>query len=109
MITRRQITCFILSPDPKFCTAMHYTYIIESVKDGLWYTGVTGDLRKRLSNHLKGQVRSTRHRRPLRLIYYEACLSETDARQRERYLKSGKGKRYLSQRLAMWIAESGRG
>ncbi len=74
---------------------MHYTYVIESAKDGRWYTGVTGDLRTRLANRLKGQVRSTSHRRPLRLVYYEACLSEADARRRERYLKSGKGSRGL--------------
>ncbi len=86
---------------------MYYTYIIKSSKDGQWYTGVTSDLRARLQNHLKGQVRSTRHRRPLNLVYYEGCLSEADARRRERYLKSGKGKRYLRQRLTVWMATNG--
>jgi predicted GIY-YIG superfamily endonuclease len=45
---------------------------------------------------------STRFRRPLRLIYYEACLEAADAYRRERYLKTGKGKRYLRQRLKAW-------
>ena len=85
---------------------MYYTYVLESAKDGQWYTGVTGDLRARLTNHLKGHVRSTGHRRPLRLAYYEGCLSQADARRRERYLKSGKGKRYLKQRLATWIGQN---
>jgi len=85
---------------------MHYTYVIESARDGQWYTGATSDLRARLRNHTNGQVRSTRHRRPLKLIYYEACLNEADARRRELYLKSGKGKRYLRQRLARWILEN---
>jgi len=86
---------------------MHYTYVIESGKDGQWYTGVTSDLRTRLRSHLKGQVRSTHYRLPLRLIYYEACLSEPDARRRERYLKSGNGKRYLKQRLASFFSDRG--
>jgi len=86
---------------------MYYTYIIKSSKDGQWYTGVTSDLRARLQNHLKGQVRSTRHRRPLNLVYYEGCLSGADARRRERYLKSGKGKRYLRLRLTVWMATNG--
>lgn len=43
----------------------------------------------------------------MRLVYYEACLNELDAYRRERYLKSGKGKRYLRQRLAEWLAVNG--
>ncbi len=82
---------------------MYYTYVLQSTKDGRWYTGVTGNLRARVADHLNGRVESTRHRRPLRLIYYEACRSEADAKRRERYLKTGKGKRYLRQRLAMWF------
>jgi len=86
---------------------MHYPYVIESDKDSQWYTGVTSDLRARFRSHLKGQVRSTHSRRPVRLVYDEACLSEADARRRERYLKSGKGKRYLQQRLALLISDRG--
>jgi len=85
---------------------MYYTYVIQSTKDHQWYTGMTADLRSRMANHLKGRVRSTSHRHPLRLVYYEACLNEADGRRRERYLKSGEGKRYLQQRLPTWIAEN---
>ncbi|MCZ6452384.1 MAG: GIY-YIG nuclease family protein [Deltaproteobacteria bacterium] len=86
---------------------MQYTYVIESGKDSQWYTGVTNDLRARFQSHLKGQVRSTHYRRPLRLIYYEACFSKADDRRRERYLKSGEGKRYLKQRLALFFSDWG--
>ena len=82
---------------------MYYTYVLYSVRDGRWYTGATRNLRERVREHESGRVRSTRHRRPFRLIYYEACLSEADARRRERYLKTGRGKRYLRQRLAVWL------
>ncbi len=84
---------------------MHYTYVIESCKDSQWTTDVTSDLRARFRSQLKGQVRSTHYRRPLRLIYYEACLSEVDARRSERYLKNGK--RYLKQRLALFFSDRG--
>ena len=84
---------------------MHYVYVLHSSKDGNFYTGVTNDLKKRFAEHEKGYVRSTKHRRPLALIYYEACLNEEDAARRERYLKSGMGKRYLKQRLTEGLKE----
>ena len=59
---------------------MYYTYVLQSIKDGRWYTGHSGDLRARIDDHLKGRVESTRQRRPLQLIYYEACLTEADAK-----------------------------
>lgn len=45
---------------------------------------------------------STKLRRPLKLIYFEACLNEDDAKQREKYFKSTIGRRYLSKRLQNW-------
>jgi putative endonuclease len=84
---------------------MKYSYVLLSEKDGKFYIGSTGDLRERLQEHNKGRVRSTAYRRPLRLIYYEGCLSMDDACRRERYLKTGRGGRYLKQRLASWLSE----
>ena len=65
-----------------------------------------GTARARVAAHEQGRVRSTAYRRPLRLVYYEACLSPDDAYRRERYLKSGRGGRYLRQRLISWLPES---
>jgi putative endonuclease len=78
---------------------MHYVYTLLSEKDGYFYTGSTNDLKRRIEKHNTGRVNSTKNRRPLKLIYFEACLNESDARQRERYLKSGMGKKYLRNRL----------
>lgn len=50
--------------------------------------GFTGNLRKRLNEHEKGLVRSTVTRKPLKLIYFEACLNQQDASKREQYLKT---------------------
>ena len=85
---------------------MHYTYVLRRNRDQGFYTGCTSDLRQRCREHARGGVRSTSHRRPLELIYYEACLSRDDALRRERFLKSGKGKRYLRSRLAAGLLGS---
>ena len=83
---------------------VHYTYVLLSRLDGRFYIGATGDLRERVKLHSEGRVRSTVHRRPLALVYYEAYLSADDAYRRERYLKSGKGGRYLRTRLSSSLA-----
>ena len=76
-----------------------YTYILESLMDKKLYIGYTHDLRKRIEEHKKGKSSPTKTRLPLMLIYYEACLNETDAKRRERYLKTTKGRRFLGLRL----------
>jgi putative endonuclease len=68
---------------------MYYVYILKSLKDDRIYTGFSGNLKQRLLEHENGLVSSTKNRRPLKLIYYQAFLSETDARLEEKYLKSG--------------------
>ena len=84
---------------------MHYRYVLLSETDGRFYTGTTGDLQKRLDQHAGGRVRSTAYRRPLKLLYDEACLEPEDAYRRERFLKTGKGGRYLKNRLASSLCE----
>lgn len=76
-----------------------YTYVLMSEKDLKFYTGSTNNLNKRLEQHNAGLVRSTNHRLPVKLIYFEACLDKHDAYQREKYLKTGMGKRFLKNRL----------
>ncbi len=81
-----------------------YVYILRSKKDNNWYTGSTNDLQRRFRDHNNGRVAATSARRPLTLVYYEACRDDHDARKREKYLKSGMGKRYLKNRLANDLA-----
>ena len=84
---------------------MWYVYILKSEKTHRWYTGFTNDLRKRILSHNSGKNKSTKYGAPWKLIYYEACLNQKDARTREKYLKSGMGKRYLKNRLKFFFAE----
>lgn len=73
-----------------------YAYILKSQKDGRLYIGYTNNLKRRLSQHAKGEVISTKNRRPLKLIHYEYFIDETDAKAREVFLKSGAGHDQLS-------------
>lgn len=82
---------------------MYYTYVLFSMKDGNFYTGFTQDLKLRLDQHSKGQVESTRDRRPLELVYYEACLNRNDATHREKYLKTYHGKAYIRKRIKSYL------
>jgi len=81
----------------------YYVYILVSLKDGNKYTGYTKDLSSRFVAHQNGKVQSTKSRRPLRLIYFEGCLSQKDALKREKYLKTHYGKLYLGNRLKSYF------
>ncbi len=79
---------------------MFYVYILKSKKDGKCYLGSTNDLRCRIVEHNKGKIFSTKYRRPLASVYYEAFLSEKDARRREQSLKNyGQGITNLYKRM----------
>ena len=82
---------------------MYYTYVLRSFKDNQYYTGFTKDLRQRFEQHQKGRIDSTKDRRPLELIYYEACLDQNDATKREKYLKTHNGKMFLKKRLKSYL------
>jgi putative endonuclease len=86
---------------------MYYIYVMQSMKDKQFYTGFTRDLQNRLREHNAGRVSSTKKRGPFELIYYEACLNEQDCLAREKYLKSGMGKRYLKNRLKRFLSLTG--
>ncbi len=69
----------------------HYVYVLRSLKDDQLYTGFSSDLKARIAAHEAGEVPSTKDRRPMELVYYEACRSRADATRREKYLKSAWG------------------
>lgn len=66
---------------------MYYVYVLKSLKDNDCYIGSTKDLKRRFFEHCDGKVKSTKPRRPFKLIYYEAYYDEKDARLRESRLK----------------------
>ena len=86
-------------PSNTSSSVFFYVYVLESIKDGKRYIGYTNNLRKRIEEHNKGKSFSTKPRLPLKLIYFEGCLNEEDAKRREDYLKTTQGRRFLGLRL----------
>ncbi len=76
-----------------------FVYVLKCEKTSTFYTGCTKNLKQRIEQHNKGEVYYTKRRMPIKLIYFEACSNKDDAFRRERYLKTGMGKRYLKNRL----------
>lgn len=83
---------------------MFYVYILLE-NNGQLYTGFTADLKQRVKDHNAGKVESTRDRRPLELVHYEAYIKESDARRREKYLKTSEGKYFLKQQIRDFLEE----
>jgi len=76
-------------------TERYYVYTLLSLKDKKSYTGFTANLKQRLQQHARGEVKSTKDRRPLKLIHYEYFLDKDDAIAREVFFKSGFGRKQL--------------
>jgi putative endonuclease len=76
-----------------------FVYIIESEKDGRLYKGMTSDIQNRLKEHNTGKQKSTKAYRPWKLLYLEEFSSRVEARNREKYFKSGVGREYLNEKL----------
>jgi len=74
---------------------MYVVYVLQSLKDNNFYIGCTSNLEKRLSGHNRGKVKSTKSRRPFKLIFKEEYLEKYQAFYQERYYKTAKGKREL--------------
>ncbi|MEK7093572.1 MAG: GIY-YIG nuclease family protein [Patescibacteria group bacterium] len=81
-----------------------YVYVLRSKKTGSWYIGSTKDMKKRILSHNVGKNRSTKSGVPWTTIYCEIGLNRDDARAREKYLKSGQGRRYLKNRLKFFFS-----
>ena len=82
---------------------MFYVYVLRSDTDAGFYIGFSTDLKRRLAEHRRGAAFATKSRGPWKLIYYEAYLNQEDALGRERYLKSGAGRRFLRAQLRHYL------
>jgi len=80
-------------------TVMFYVYVLLSEKTGRRYTGSCEDIAERLRRHNAGHSLSTRHGVPWKLVHSEDFETRADAVQRERFLKTGAGRRWLDEQL----------
>ncbi len=82
---------------------MFYVYVLRSDKDSGFYIGFSTNLRARLTQHQDGKSFATKSRGPWKLIYYEAYTEREDAEGREKFLKSGAGRRFLRAQLHHYL------
>jgi len=74
---------------------MYITYVLKSLKDDNLYIGITNDLERRLNEHNRKKNFSTKYRAPLVLVCKEESKNRIEAREREKYLKSGCGREWI--------------
>ena len=85
---------------------MFYVYLLQSKQNKELYVGYTADLKRRFKEHNQGLNFSTKRYMPWELIYYEACIEETDAKRREKYLKTTQGNRLIKRRIKDYLYKS---
>ncbi|MFC2124229.1 GIY-YIG nuclease family protein [Bacteroidota bacterium] len=77
---------------------MFFAYILKSEIVGSHYYGHCTDLNMRLKRHNGGKVRSTKSKRPWRLLYYEEFPTRSEAYKRELFFKSRNGYKFLKEK-----------
>ena len=75
-----------------------YTYVLQLRNNDL-YVGYCSNIKNRINEHASGKVDATRNARPVKLVYFEGCLSEKSAIKREKQLKTGFGRSYIKRRI----------
>jgi len=78
---------------------MYYVYILQSLKDKSYYTGLTTDVESRLKKHNNGSVEYTSTKRPFKVVWYCCFENKLKAARFEKYLKSGSGFSLARKRL----------
>ena len=76
-----------------------WVYALRSNKDGRCYVGSGADVDQRLRRHNRGDYRYTKGHRPWVVIYREKFDSRPEAVRRERFLKTGVGRKQLKEKL----------
>jgi len=74
---------------------MYFVYAIDSLSRNYTYIGLSDNVERRLDEYNKGKNKTTKPYRPFKLFYTEKFETRTEARQKEKYLKSGIGREYL--------------
>lgn len=80
-----------------------YVYVLKSTNKEFIYVGFTANLKKRFIQHNNKEELSTKAYAPFELIFYEAYRNEKDAKRREEYFKTTKGKVTLRQMLREYL------
>ncbi len=74
---------------------MYKVYVIKSINFDWIYVGMTTDIERRLHDHNVGYNKSTKAKAPYSLLFVEEYPDSSSARNREKYLKTTVGKRFI--------------
>jgi putative endonuclease len=74
---------------------MYLVYVLESETFNRVYIGMTNDLQRRIKEHNIGKTKSTRFYKPWKIVFVESFPGRKEAREREKYLKSGIGREFI--------------
>ncbi len=87
--------------------AYYVVYVLENSLDFSWYIGFTRNLKKRIYDHNHGKCLYTRNVNGVwKLIYAELYLNKKDALGREKFLKSGSGRRFLKKQMVNYLSKN---
>ncbi|MCX6758034.1 MAG: GIY-YIG nuclease family protein [Candidatus Nomurabacteria bacterium] len=86
---------------------MYFIYVLKSKKDNKLYYGLTDNLERRIRQHNSKEVTATKYRTPLELVYFEKVDTLTNARKREKYFKSGFGRKYIARKIKSALSSNG--
>lgn len=73
----------------------YFVYAIKSLSKKYIYVGLTNNLDRRINQHNKGREKTTKPYIPFQLIFTKTFVDRISAREFEKYLKSGTGKKFL--------------
>lgn len=76
---------------------MFYVYVLQSLKTGVFYKGLTDNIDRRLKEHESGKSPTTKRLLPVKLVYVEICDNRQAARELEKYFKSGFGREIIKE------------
>ena len=79
---------------------MYNVYAIKSIERNYIYVGLTSNFERRFSDHTKGLNRTTKPYAPFRKLLIETFGTRQEARNREKYLKSGVDKEYIKKNFS---------
>ena len=88
---RSRVRISLAPPIPTCCM---FVYVIQSTLDGSHYVGMSADPERRLLDHNRGKVTSTKCKIPWFIVYTEESRDRIEARKREKYLKSAAGRKF---------------
>ena len=77
----------------------YFVYVLKSEISSRFYRGISKDVEKRLKEHNSGKTKSTRAYCPWKVVYVEEYTDRISAREREKFLKTGKGRDYIESLL----------